>query len=386
MSTHSLMPDNATPFEEVFSRAIDTYERLDPVISSLHGLKLMNPPASFLPYLVYEYGLGELSPYVPNLYDLIREGIAWQRVRGTPLAMEKALGWLSYTAVIEEAPVRREYWNAFSLELDRVRDDEADLLGINGVANLSTPMRSDLWRGFHGYDIRAAEAGFSQAGAVFVGNDSGVRIPGAAAKWSFGRSYEHVHDITPDDLDALGIEDAWAITLDGEPLTLDGEALRFVPGGGAAEWADGPWLDIPWLSDEVYAASVAALAATGSGPAWAVFKDSAGDVLFCRRCRIRRSVVPAPNGVYALNGSRYQPAVGTDLYLEALTGFGDGYGGVAHSVGFILSASPAAGHKPGADYLPAGAIEPSGPTVAEFSIHIEFGRTVRERVACLLRF
>ena len=97
-------------------------------------------------------------------------------------------------------------------------------------------------------------------------------------------------------------------------------------------------------------------------------------------------MVAAANGVYALNGSRYQPAVGTDLYLEALTGFGDGYGGVAHSVGFILSAAPTAGHKPGADYLPPGAIEPSGPIVAEFSIHIEFGRTVRERVACLLRF
>ncbi|PZP11084.1 MAG: hypothetical protein DI607_11195, partial [Sphingomonas hengshuiensis] len=149
---------------------------------------------------------------------------------------------------------------------------------------------------------------------------------------------------------------------------------------------DGPWLDISWFSDEVWAASVASLQATGAGPAWAVFRDAGGELLFCRRCRIRRSVVAAASGPFSLAGSRYQPAIGTDLYLEALTGFGDGYGMTAASVGFVLSAQPGAGHKPGADYLPSGGLGPAGPIIAEFPVSIEFGRTVRERVACLLRF
>ena len=381
-----LLPTSAHVYERTLARACDPTAELGPAVDALHGLKINNPPASYLPYLVWEYGLGMLSPYLPNLYDLVDEGVDWLRLRGTPAASHQALGWIGYATELEYAPPRRLWWNQVQIGLNRVRDDEADLVRIEGLVDLSIPFRSDLWRGFHGYDVRAAEAGWSRAGECLASDDSGARIAGGTAKWSFGRSYEHVHDVTLEDLAALGIPDPWALTLDGEALTLGGEALRFVPGGGAAGWTDGPWLDISWFSDEVWAASVTTLQATGAGPAWAVFMDAGGEVLFCRRCRIRRSVVPAATGPYSLAGSRYQPAVGTDLYLEALTGLGDGYGMTAASVGFVLSAQPGASHKPGADYLPSGGLGPAGPIIAEFPVSIEFGRTVRERVACLLRF
>ncbi|MDQ0301357.1 phage tail protein [Ancylobacter polymorphus] len=377
-----------TSFERVLERATDPYPAVDGAIWSLHGLKMLNPPASLLPYLIWEYGLGELQPYVPNLYDLIREGIAWQRVRGTPAAMARGLGWLGYSAKIEEAAVRWRWWNHFQLELDRVRDDEADLPRIDGIAGLSVPLRSDFWRGFAGYDVRAAEGDYSRWDGSAWEDDSGVRVPGGKAKWSFGRRFEFTHEVTAEDLGALGIPDPWALEVDGEPLTLNGELLRFVPaGGGSPRWG-GPWLAQPWASSEVASAAAGMLAATGAGPAWAVFKDAAGEVLFYRRCRVRRGVVPSPTGVYRIEGARYAPATSAPrlLYLEALTAFGEGHGSTAASVGFILSAAPAATFKPGVQHLPPGGLMPAGPIVIEQPLALEFGRTTRDCVALLLRF
>jgi len=382
----SLLPDNATPFERTFEVATDPYPSLDETIWAMHGLKLNNPPTAFLPFLVWEYGLGELQPYIPNPSELISFGIPWQRVRGTPLAVDLALSWLGYQGEIEEAPIRRRFWNNFQIHLNRVRDNEDDLPRLDGVATLSVALRSDFWRGFHGYDARALEADESRWDDTMWEDDSGVVLPGGKAKWSFGRRIDYEHDINTDELDGLGIGDAWALTLDGEPLTLDGEPLRFVPNGSTG-WG-GPWLPLPWRSSEVYAASVAALIAAGAGPAWAVFKNADGEVLFYRRCRVRRRVLDAATGVYRVGASRFEPTTGaaTRLYLEVLTDFGEGEGMDAASVGFILSANPAAGHKPGVAHLPPGALEPAGPIIAERSVSIAFSRTVREGVACLLRF
>lgn len=383
-----LLPPSSTEFERSASRTADIYAKLFGDIAAIRGAKLVNAPPSFLPWLIYEYGLGELTPYVPNLYDLIREGIAWQRVRGTPAAVKRGIGWLGYSATIEEAAVRWRWWNHFQIELDRVRDSEDDLAGIEGIAGLSVSLRSDFWRGFAGYDVRALEGDYSRWDGSAWEDDSGVRLPGGKAKWSFGRRYEFDHEITHEDLVELGIPDPWALELDGEPLTLDGEVLRFVPaGGGSPRWG-GPWLAQPWASGEVATAAAGMLAATGAGPAWAVFKDGGGSVLFYRRCRVRRGVVSSPSGVYRLDGGRHAPATTAPkiLYLEALTAFGEGYGSTAASVGFILSAAPGPSFKPGVQHLPPGGLDPAGPIINEQPLALEFGRTTRDCVALLLRF
>ncbi|RTL99784.1 hypothetical protein EJV44_04695 [Ancylobacter aquaticus] len=384
----SLLPDVSSRREKAIAEAGDLYERLGDAIDGLHGLKIVNPPASFLPYLVWEYGLGMLSPAVPNLYDLIAEGLDWQRVRGTPSAVSMALGWVGYSAAIEYAPVRRRWWNNCQLGLDRVRDDEADLIRIDGLTWLSIPLRSDFWRAHAGYDVRALEYSESRWSEAMWSDDSGVVIDGARAKWSFGRRVSIVHEITHEDLVALGIPDPWALEVDGEPLTLDGEPLRFVPAEAELTWGDLTWGDFSWAGEETQAVSASLLAATGTGPAWAVFRDADGAVLFYRRARVRRPVVAATGGPYAVGASRYRPATGlaTDLYIEAMTDFGEGFGSVAASVGFVLSAHPVAGLKPGLAHLGAGELEPAGPIIAETPVAIEFGRTVRERVALLLRF
>ncbi|CAA0129776.1 Uncharacterised protein [Starkeya nomas] len=365
----ALLPTSAGVYERTLARATDPTDILGPSIDALHGRKLNNPPASALPYLVWEYGLGMLSPYLPNLYDLLEEGVDWERVRGTPAAVHQALGWIGYSATLEYAPPRRRWWNHIQLGLDRVRDDETDLVRIDGLTWLSLPLRSDCWRAHCGYDVRALEADEGRADETMWDDDSGVVIDGVRTKWSFGRPVYIVHDMAQAELEALGV---WLEPIEGADLT----------------WGDFPWGAFPWTADGALARSSSMMQATGPGPAWAVFKDVAGAVLFYRRCRVRRPVIETLEGVYRVGASRFDPAPAATryLYVEALTAFGEGHGSTAASVGFILSATPAAGFKPGLQHLPPGALEPAGPVIGETPINIEFGRTVRERVACLLRF
>lgn len=369
--SQDLLPPSASPFQRTLELVCDPTDRLVDAIAGLHGLKINNPPPSLLPYLVFEYGLGMLSPYVPNLYELIEEGVDWQRVRGTHLAVAKALAWIGYSGAIEEAPTRRTWWNMWQLALDGLPAAESDLINIEGLAGLSAPRRSDFWRGFSGYDARECEAAESRWGETLLGDQSGVVVAPGTAKWSIGRRYEIDHDMTEAELTALGV---WAEPVAGGDLTW--ESLD-------ATWDD---LDVSWADDADLARSRVMLTGTGTGPAWAVFRDGAGEVIGYRRARARRAVSSNPAGVYRLGGTRYEPAAGTALYVEALTDFGDGAGEIAAEVGFILSAEPAEGFAPGARWLPAGGLDTAGPTVADTVLSIPFNSTTRECVVALLRF
>lgn len=366
----ALLPPASTALERAYADATDIYTRTRDPVSAMRGLKLANPPPSFLPFLVYEYGLGELTPYVETLYDLIGEGIDWQRVRGTPRALEMALAWIGYEADLEEFPTRRRWWNFFMLALDRVRDQEApDLASIAGVAGLSVPLRSVFWRGFSGYDVRALEYSRNRWSGALWGSYSGVRVAGNPAKWSFGRVYDYSHVMTQEELEAL---DVWIEPDEGEegPLT----------------WGSFPWPGVPWgiPGDR----SVLMLSGTPAGPAWVVFRDSEGDVIGYRRARARQRVAPDGDGVYEVGSERYSPAGidATRLYVEAMTDFGDGYGAEAATAGVILGGLPAEPLPVGALWLPPGGLADPGPILAERAVDIEFGRTVRERVRTLLRF
>ncbi|WP_336801809.1 phage tail protein [Kaistia sp. MMO-174] len=365
-----LLPPEATAFERALSEAIDITPRVDGAISSLYGIKF-TPPPPLLPFLVYEYGLGELTPYVPNLYDLLKEGVAWTRVRGTPAAVERALGWLGYTAAIEEAAVRRARWNLFQLALDRVRDDEDDLDPIDGVANLSTPLRSVFWRGFAGYDIRPLEYSRNRWSQTRWSSSSGARLRADGAKWSFGRTYPFDHTMTEAELKTLGV---WV-----DP-PAEGEDVE-------PAWLDIEWPDIAW-NEFGNARSALMLLSVPNGTAWACFRDAGGSVIGYRRAKVQQRVAVDPTGPYQFGGLRFAavPTGAEMMLVEALTDFGEGYGSTAASVSLILAAEPADPARPGALWLGPGELGAGLPEIAVTPLDIEFGRTVRERVRFLLRF
>jgi len=390
MTAHDLLPQEYNDLDRALSLATDISPRVDPSITLMRGLKILSPPPSFLPYLIYEYGLGELTPYVPNLYELIHDGVRWQRVRGTPAAVAKALGWVGYEAEIEEFPTRRRHWNFFQLALDRVRDDEADLIRIEGVAGLSVCIRSVFWRGFSGYDVRALEYSRGSWGNKLWGSYSGVRLPPGQAKWSFGRRHEIDHAMTQAELEALGV---WI-----EPTTQ------------ALSWGPFPWPHVPWADAATNGRSVAMLEAAwalwAGKPAWAVFYDASDNVIGYRRARAfhmvglaeaafmplralrLRAASATAAGQYRMGETGYsvQAAGATKVYVEAMTDFGEGYESRATKVGFVLGVNPADDRPPGALWLPPGGLAEDPPVLALTPIEIPFGRTVRERVCALLRF
>lgn len=366
-----LLPQNSTALEQAFSLASSPSGRLDPPVTVMRGIKLVGTPPTWLPFLIYEYGLGELSPYVPNLYSLISDGIDWQRVRGTPKAVAKGLGWLGYTGAIEEAPLRRARWHLFQLGLGRMRDAEVpDLERIEAVTQLSVPLRSHFWRGFRTYDVRAAEYGWKGWSNSIWSDDSGVRIRDGGAKWSFGRVYDHDHEMTQSELTALGV---WEPAVGGTPPT----------------WAslNVPWPNTRWVESSVEERRNTIIGGLAPRTAWATFIDASGAVIGHRRARCWQRVVAGGASAPYQVGSAPLAVAGasaTGLYFEAMTDFGDGFGHTAAKWQIRLGATLVDSSRPGLLWAEPAELT-GGIVAAEKTETIEFGRTVRERCRALLR-
>jgi hypothetical protein len=366
-----LLPGNATDWERALAEALDTNQSVSPAIIAIRGTKLLAPPPSFLPFLIYEYGLGELTPYVPNLYELIAEGIDWQRVRGTPMAIDLSLAWLGYEGEVVEASSLRRYWNLFQLHMDRVRDVRSDLARIAGVARLSVPRRSVFWRGFHGLDIQPLTLSQGSWSETHFGEFSGRRIEEGGPLWSFGRSYEFDHTLAEADLVELGV---WLEPVADEDLG----------------WGDFSWdsTEASWESSAVRARSEAMASGAIDRPVWFAFFDEGDQVIGYRRARASWVVAPATGGPYRVGGADYAPVPNADvrIYAECQTGFGDGDGSVARSFGLVFDAVPSDPAAPGLLWLLPGEISGGTEPVAVSPIDIAFGETIRERVKVLLRF
>jgi hypothetical protein len=366
-----LLPSNATKLELLLSEIKDPLAALGDAYDGIADADA-NPPPQFLPFLVWEYGLGELQPYLPNLYDLIAEGIRWQRVRGTPAAIYRGLSWLGYAGLAIDEPTRRKRWNRFQVQLDRVRDNDfPDLVRINGIVDLSPPFRSHFFRGFTGYDVRAAEGSYQRFSASLLSNYSGVRIEAGKAKWSFGRSY--VADVTLSEgtLTTLGV---W--------LAPVGTSSPW--GGDSRLWTS---IDEPWSIPGAAARINAMAAGIVAKNAYVKFKRGDGSTIGFRRALGRRVKAVVSGGDYTIAGNQYSitgPAYDAVL-LRARTDFGDGAGSTAASISVVFDPTLAPGVGPGKLWLsPAEAS--GGVEIPSFSVSVPFGLTVRETVDWLLRF
>lgn len=336
-----LLPNNATEFENAVLTAGDPHDHTDVAITTMRGKKLLSPLGNWLPFLIYEYGLGELTPYVENLFQLIDEGIDWQRIRGTEGAVDLSLSWLGYAAELEEFPARRKFWNMFMLDMDRLRDqEEPDLFQIDGVANLSAPLRSMFWRGFYDYDIRALELGYTKLGNVYLGSFSGNRIDNVAAKWSYGRRHFETHTWTEDELTELGV---------------------YVEPGSSLPWGAFAWEDtaIAWDASGEAARKLVMSNAILAQTCWFEMRTAADAVIGYRKARITQMVKQDPMGDYDVNGVKYglATALPEAILFEAMTNFEDGDGAVLGSWGLIFGAKPVDPQSPGLLWALPGELE-----------------------------
>ncbi len=222
MTVQSLLPPNGTPFLRAFEAAVAFEPRLEGGVDLIPDIKGRHLP-TWLKFLLYDYGLIELTNYVPNAYTLLGEGRPWQIERDTFAAVARGLGWLSVTGQIDEAPSRRNWWNSFQLFLSALPPADApDLDRIEGVVRLSKPFRSDFRRGVYGYDAPAFEGDATRLDHSLLDRESGVRLRANGPLWSFGRPHELTHILDEDEGTELGI---WI-----EHIINQGYRLDFIAG------------------------------------------------------------------------------------------------------------------------------------------------------------
>lgn len=366
--TH-LLPANASEFERAFSLATDEAARVSPGIGRLRTAKRVSIPDTFLPYLIYEYGLGEVSPFVEDQRRLLVTGIDWQRVRGTPEAINFALDWLGNSASLEEAPSARRRWNTFQLALNLIPQTDTALDRIEAVVNLSVPVRSRFWRGFRGYDVREAEWSRRKWSGMRWSASSGARLRPDGTKWSFGVTHDYETNVGQTDLERLG---AW---LPLEDLSTDWLGI---------EWDD---TESSWVNADNQARTNAICEMLVGRSVFLKLRDASGDVVGYRRARAIHPVAPALYGIYQVGPLRLSPdkIAPTGLYVEAMTEFGDGAGRTATTATLVWDGYVTDGYRPAALWLEPGELlgYREGPTV---DLEASLTRTKRHRARFLLTF
>jgi len=186
MTSEHLLPANATLLEQALSLATDAFSRLALPTDAIRHFKT-DPSDPLLPWLIWEYGLGELLPYLPQPRQAIAEGILWQRLRGTPAALTTALAWIGAAATIEQEPPG-VHFAEFQLDPGQVLDSDTAIANLIAIARLSAPARSRLSRIYHGHDLRRVVLDESRLGDALLSDHSGVFWRDGRTKLSFGRS------------------------------------------------------------------------------------------------------------------------------------------------------------------------------------------------------
>lgn len=147
----SLLPSNRTPLETALSLAIGPRLLDDPL--PIAGFKTA-PQDALVPWLIWEYGLDELLPFLQDPRQALREGIQFQRLRGTVASLTMALGWRGIGGTIEE---RGPGFGFAGFQIDPGLVPSADaVVDIVALSRLAAPARARLLRLYHDLDWRAA--------------------------------------------------------------------------------------------------------------------------------------------------------------------------------------------------------------------------------------
>jgi len=176
-----LLPPSSSPQEQNLVDAISF--RVDP--SKIRGFKF-SPTDSVLPWLIHEYGLGEILAWVPDPRRAIQDGVVFQRIRGTPASLRIALKWVNIENIyIEEEPPGKHFAE-FQVGIHDVPSDFF-VDNVVALARLSAPARSRLMRMYNDlYDIRRFMLDNSEFGSL-LSDYSGVKLSADGPVLSFGR-------------------------------------------------------------------------------------------------------------------------------------------------------------------------------------------------------
>lgn len=179
-----ILPINASRLQRELDHSIGPSVLAESMIERIPGIKY-NPPDELLPWLIWEYGLTPLLPYLSNPRQAIKEGVRWQRIRGTPESLSLSLGWLGLNDIYIEPEDPGRHFYQYQVDTGRIVAD-SELENVKAVAQFSAPLRSRLARLYHEYDIRRLMLDDSDYGAL-LSDYSGIRTNGLVL--SFGRTH-----------------------------------------------------------------------------------------------------------------------------------------------------------------------------------------------------
>ena len=180
-----LLPPNSTLLERQLLQTMAHGIALDTDI--ITGVKF-DAPDEWLDALIFEYGLAELSPYITDKRQLIKDGIAWQRIRGTPQSLHNALSWINVTTAIKEPPPSNEldvelaaidyiphkHFAEYDLHPHELPNSQ-QICQIVHLALLAQPKRSRLWRLIFDYDRSVLRLDEGTLDDELLDDDSGIR-------------------------------------------------------------------------------------------------------------------------------------------------------------------------------------------------------------------
>ena len=197
MTTDTLLPPNATPAELALEQALRPGEDVVAGTDMVRTAK-ETVPDGWPYFLVWEYGLEELMPYLGDPRDILEQGLQWQRIKGTPDSIRMAHGWLQLDSTLEEETPTGAHWFEYQIDPGKV-PARTELVNLVGLARLSAPVGTRLSRVFHGYDLRRAiwdETAWSD-GSLYS-DHSGGYDPELDTDLSFGGTHASVYDLTGD--------------------------------------------------------------------------------------------------------------------------------------------------------------------------------------------
>jgi hypothetical protein len=228
MTDALLLPSSSTRLERDLSTSMDSLPRLGAAAELIRDAKRENIPDSVVPFLLYEYGLGELLPYLSDPRTAISTGVLWQRLRGTPKSFSIALGWIGNDGTIEESEGNTINWSQFQLGLDSAPVDLSQTDSVVEIGRLSSPVRSSLFRIYGGwYDGRRFQLDNHQlSGLDTLCDHTGVYLKSEWPQLSFGREFKDEQGDISGDLGAiLGVHRATGINGRYEDRTILSNSL-----------------------------------------------------------------------------------------------------------------------------------------------------------------
>ncbi|WP_375618474.1 phage tail protein [Bartonella sp. AC134YNZD] len=364
-----LLPQNSSLFERCLAEAMAFSPQLKIALEEIPRAKFITRPPSWLPFLIDEYGLQELSPYFSNSYDLIDQGLGWQNIRGSVAAIEMGLSWLELSAHFLPAWTGRAWWNSFQLDFDQLPKRNT-LEAIEAITDLSKSLRSDFRRGVYGYDVQATEGNMSRLDDSLLDFESGIHITTGDTLFSFGRTTEINHVLTKEEGELIGnwIDDG------DEELNWD--------------QIDYPWdlANFPWCSVKKHERDMLMAEWFCNRTLYLVLRDTQNGVIGIRRCYAVAPVEQVLEGVYSHCGDQYQPSItGTALFLAARTDFHDVEDKQAAFVSLLVHGIPKQDVPIGKLWLEAHELE-DGVEIIKTPINIPLRADVREQFKILLRF